>query len=89
MFQITLTITGKVQGVFYRAKTQEKAQSLGLVGFARNNSDGSVTVVAEGEKSQLQELITWCHQGPPMASVSNLQAEWQEASGSHDHFEIY
>ena len=71
---ISIHITGKVQGVFYRQSTREKAVSLGLTGTVRNNPDGSVTVVASGDKELLDELVSWCRQGPPSARVNNVVA---------------
>ena len=58
-----LIIYGKVQGVFFRASTKDKAIELGLKGFVRNQPDGTVEVIAEGSEKQLQELVAWCHEG--------------------------
>lgn len=77
-------VTGKVQGVWYRAHTKEKADALGITGFARNLADGRVEVIACGEKEQLDELFAWLKQGPPLAEVSDLSyeaMEWKEYSG--------
>jgi acylphosphatase len=63
-------IEGRVQGVFYRANTQKMALSLGLTGLARNESDGTVTVVACGEAQALQQLESWLWIGPPAAQVT-------------------
>ncbi|MEQ9440789.1 MAG: acylphosphatase [Cyclobacteriaceae bacterium] len=65
-------VTGVVQGVFFRASTQEKAQALGLRGWVRNEPDGSVLINAEGELEALQNLVAWCQQGPPKAEVTNI-----------------
>ena len=78
---VHLFVQGRVQGVFYRAKTQKKAEALGLVGWVRNCSDGSVEIHAEGDKAKLEELITWCRRGPALASVSNVDLSWVEAEG--------
>jgi acylphosphatase len=67
----TIVISGKVQGVFYRASAKQKAEELGIKGFAQNLPNGNVLIEAEGEESQLKELISWCRQGPPNAHVSN------------------
>ncbi|MDO8648983.1 MAG: acylphosphatase [Candidatus Peregrinibacteria bacterium] len=71
---LTLRITGKVQGVFYRARTQEQALTLGLCGWVKNLPDGSVEIHAEGEEAALQELDQWCRKGPPSAEVKSVIA---------------
>ena len=68
-------ISGRVQGVWYRASTQRKAQELGLTGFVRNEPDGSVYVEAEGEESQLLVLAEWCRRGPELARVERVDVE--------------
>ncbi|MFQ6021256.1 MAG: acylphosphatase [Acidiferrobacterales bacterium] len=68
-------VSGQVQGVFFRASTQDTARRLGLCGFARNLADGRVEVVACGEPSRLAELEDWLWQGPPYARVSNVVSE--------------
>ena len=67
-----ITITGKVQGVFYRASTKEKAQELGIKGFVKNQPDGSVYLEAEGEFSSLEQLVEWCYKGPEKAIVEKV-----------------
>lgn len=66
-------VTGRVQGVFYRASTQEAASRLGLVGWVRNCDDGSVELVACGEGSILNQLEHWLWQGPKFAEVSGVE----------------
>lgn len=70
-----MLVSGRVQGVFFRASTREQALALGLTGFARNLSDGRVEVVACGEAAALEQLIDWLHQGPPEAQVSHVAVE--------------
>ena len=65
----TILISGKVQGVFFRASTKEKADSLDITGLVRNEPDGCVYIEAEGEEEPLREFARWCHQGPPRAKV--------------------
>jgi acylphosphatase len=65
-------IEGRVQGVFYRANTQKLADQLGLTGFARNEEDGTVTVVACGEMIAIEALEDWLWQGPPAATVDRV-----------------
>jgi acylphosphatase len=68
-------ISGKVQGVWYRASTQDQAKSLGLTGWARNLADGRVEVRAFGERSKLADLHGWLKTGPDLANVSDVSFE--------------
>lgn len=79
-------VCGLVQGVWYRASTQARAQQLGLTGYARNLADGRVEVVANGERRALARLETWLHQGPPAAEVESVARE-DLAEQHHDGFE--
>ncbi len=76
-----LVVRGGVQGVWFRASTQETAQRLGLAGWVRNRPDGTVEIHAEGPEAPLKELIQWCHQGPPLARVEAVDLEWVEPEG--------
>lgn len=73
--QIFLTIMGRVQGVFFRVETQKEALRLQLKGYVKNNPDGSVTVLAQGEEDKLQQLIEWCKKGPDGALVNDVQIQ--------------
>lgn len=75
---LNIKVIGKVQGVWFRAATQEKAIALGLSGFVKNENDGSVYLEAEGEKEKLDELVKWCHIGPPKASVKKVEVKQGE-----------
>lgn len=75
MKTVSYKVYGKVQGVFYRASTLEKATKLGLKGFVRNQPDGSVYIEATGDESQLQALEQWCKQGPLLSNVREVVAE--------------
>ncbi len=68
-------VSGRVQGVFYRASTREQALRLGLVGHAKNRFDGSVEVLASGEAGALDALERWLQQGPPAARVETVNRE--------------
>ena len=72
---ISIKVSGRVQGVFYRASTHEEAQRLGLKGFVKNEPDGSVYIEAEGDEAVLDALVAWCKQGPPAARVSNVEIQ--------------
>jgi acylphosphatase len=82
-----MIIKGKVQGVFFRARTKEKAQSLGVTGWVQNRADGSVEILATGKDAALQDLIQWCHRGPSNARVSEVQCE-DASEQPYSHFEI-
>lgn len=68
-------VSGKVQGVFFRASTREQAQRLGLHGRAVNLTDGRVEVLAAGEPDAIDALERWLRQGPPMARVERVERE--------------
>ncbi len=83
-----ILITGKVQGVYYRASTQKKSNELGIVGWVRNLADGRVEVLAMGSTSGLNSLLDWCQFGPRMANVANLEACWAKDGPAFTAFEI-
>ena len=72
--QVRAVISGKVQGVWYRAWTQEQANSLGLQGWVRNCADGTVEAVFVGPAQKVDEMLKRCEGGPPMARVENVSA---------------
>lgn len=83
-----MTISGKVQGVYYRASTEEEAKRLGLCGYARNLPDGRVEVIAEGSPEELRQLHQWCLEGPPAAKVTGIEVEEQKANGEFSGFGV-
>ena len=84
MSQVALRvrITGQVQGVLFRAWTAEQARALGVNGWVRNASDGSVEGHLEGDKTAVQQLVDLLHQGPPSAQVAAVDAQVAEPEGS-------
>ena len=70
---LSIIVTGKVQGVWYRQSAKEKATELGVTGNVRNQPDGSVAIIATGLTNQLDQFIEWCRQGPPRALVTNVE----------------
>ena len=68
----SIRITGKVQGVFFRASAKDKADELDVKGFVCNEPDGSVYLEAEGEEASLEQLIQWCWTGPPRARIDKI-----------------
>jgi len=81
-------VSGYVQGVSFRYYTLRQAQTLALTGFVRNQDDGSVEVVAEGEQTDADKLLAWLHAGPPAAEVVQVQVQWQKPQGKFKRFEV-
>lgn len=88
MKRVRLIISGDVQGVSFRAWTRKQAKELGLVGWVKNRPDGAVEVVAEGNKSDLEELMKRCHNGPEIAWVETVDATWQDATHEFIEFAV-
>jgi acylphosphatase len=88
MTRAHLQISGRVQGVCYRASCREQAMRLGLLGEVRNLPDGDVEAVAEGPKARIEELIAWCRRGPPGAEVAGVQVRWSEPIGEFRSFRV-
>ena len=82
-----ITISGKVQGVFYRASAKEKADEWGIRGFARNEKNGDVYIEAEAAEEVVYKFIKWCNQGPIRAEVEKIRAIPGEIVG-YTRFEI-
>jgi acylphosphatase len=81
-------ISGRVQGVFFRANTKELADELGLTGWVRNLPDGRVEAVFEGEEDAVKEAIEWCKRGPPLASVEKVEVRYEQPTGEFRGFRI-
>jgi acylphosphatase len=74
-------VRGQVQGVFFRAEARDRAASLGLGGWVRNNPDGTVEAVFEGERERVQSMVEWCRRGPAHAQVEDVDVAWEEPQG--------
>jgi acylphosphatase len=81
-------VSGRVQGVFFRAETKEKARELGVSGWVKNLAEGQVEAVFEGEKAQVEQMVKWAKSGPPGAIVNDLDLSWEEYQGEFGNFEI-
>ena len=88
MERVHVKVYGYVHGVLYRAKAVDEAKKLGLVGWIRNVSDGSVELVAEGEADALDSLVEWCRAGPAFAQVKRVETQRQKATGEFRDFEV-
>ena len=84
---ILAIVEGKVQGVWFRASTQETATTLGLTGWVKNRPDGGVELVACGDKQQVDKLLEWLHLGPKGASVASVTVD-EIAFQEFDDFSI-
>ncbi|MDI6741928.1 MAG: acylphosphatase [Smithella sp.] len=88
MKRVHVYISGKVQGVFFRAETQRTAKGFNLTGWVRNMPDGRVEALLEGEDKNVDKMLAWCHIGPPAARVDEALAEEEPFSGEFINFRI-
>ncbi len=79
-------VEGRVQGVFFRAHTQEMADLMGVKGWVKNRRDGRVEALFEGEQEKVEKMIQWCHRGPPQARVTSVLITWEEFTGEFEDF---
>jgi len=86
--RVRLFVSGRVQGVCFRYYTREQASALGVTGFVRNLYDGRVEVVAEGAAEAIERLVLWCHEGPSMANVIEIEISREEPSGEFTSFRV-
>jgi acylphosphatase len=86
--QLHGTVRGRVQGVFFRANLQREAKRLGLTGWVKNLTDGSVEFLAEGEEQELKELLGWAQRGPSAARVDRVDSRWRSYTGDFTDFRI-
>ena len=82
-----VTITGYVQGVFFRHSTAQRARAAGLTGWVKNLADGRVEALIQGEREPVERLVAWCEHGPPHASVERIEVEWETVSGDFSGFQ--
>ncbi len=83
-----LFVSGRVQGVFFRAETRDLARRLGVTGWVRNLWDGRVEAVFEGEGWAVERMVSWCHRGPRGAHVDNVDVTYEDYSGGYDSFTV-
>jgi acylphosphatase len=83
-----LIITGRVQGVWYRSYTKDKAQKIGLTGWVRNLENGDVEAIIEGEEKAVEEMIEWCYSGSPLSKVEEIQTIYDKFIDEFDEFTI-
>ena len=88
MERLHAIVHGDVQGVGFRYFVQRKGQQLGLQGWVRNNDDGTVELVAEGGRGELEQLKRALEEGPRLARVDRVETRWSEAAGGLDRFDL-
>jgi acylphosphatase len=88
MIELQSIVTGKVQGVRYRDFVQSAAAELGLVGYVRNNPDGTVLVVAQGEPDTLKNFVEYLHEGSVLSEVVSVSVDWSTASKTYHDFSV-
>jgi acylphosphatase len=79
---VDVTVTGLVQGVFFRAEAQQEAYRLGVAGWVRNEPDGTVAAHIEGEPGAVEAMVAWCREGPRRARVEGVDVRKAEPSGA-------
>ncbi len=88
MRKVKILVSGRVQGVYFRMFTQNKAKQFGIKGHARNLPDGRVEIIAEADQSSIENFIKWCHKGPVTARVDHIEITELEADEVLTSFEI-
>lgn len=86
--RLSARITGRVQGVGFRNFTRMRARRLGVTGWVRNERDGSVRLEAEGSRGALEDLLESVEEGPRMARVEDVTADWADATDEFDVFRV-
>jgi len=81
MKRVRVVVSGRVQGVFYRATCAARARELGVRGWVRNLPDGRVEAAFEGEDAAVDAMVAWCREGPPYARVEHLEVTPEEPLG--------
>ena len=84
MVRRRVIVSGQVQGVFFRARCAEAAESLGVSGWVSNEPDGTVQAVFEGDEGAVEGMVAWCHEGSPRAVVDHVDVHEEEPRGERD-----
>ena len=87
--RVKITVTGRVQGVYFRRFTKNKADTLGVKGTVKNREDGRVEIIAQAENDTLAAFVKWCHKGPITARIDHVELiEMQANDDEYTAFEI-
>jgi acylphosphatase len=81
-------VEGRVQGVFFRACTQDEARKCNVTGWVRNRFDGKVEALFEGDEDNVATVLRWCNSGPPSARVNKVTVNWEPHIGEFSEFSI-
>jgi acylphosphatase len=82
--RVKVLVSGRVQGVFYRAEAAERARKLGLGGYVRNASDGGVEAEFEGDEHDVDAMVEWCREGTPLARVESVEVTEIDSKGDSE-----
>lgn len=88
IIQVHVTIKGRVQGVFYRASTQNEAERLGIKGWVKNMPNGDVQAVFQSDPTLIEQILEWCWQGPPASRVDKIEKTGQNPQKIYTTFEV-
>jgi len=83
-----LVVHGDVQGVSYRYFARDIAKKMGVKGWIRNEADGSITIIIEGDDDRVSNFVNWCKQGSPMSTIKDVEIKDSKYSGLFKNFEI-
>ena len=86
--EVKVTISGRVQGVFYRASTRDKADELGVTGYVKNLANGDVEAVFRADPETVEQMIQWCYKGSPASAVQSVITQKSEPPEAFHSFEI-
>lgn len=86
--RVRVQISGRVQGVFFRASTQDAAQREGVTGWVRNLPDGRVEAVFEGDSDRVDRVVAWCHEGNRLSRVDDVSVREEPFQGEFNQFDI-
>jgi len=86
--RVHLIISGRVQGVFFRAWIQGKAAELGLTGWVKNTPEGKVEAIFEGSEEKINEMLQKCYEGPRLAQIKEIEVKWEGATGEFGNFRM-
>jgi acylphosphatase len=81
-------VSGRVQGVNFRASARDQARKAQIAGWVRNLADGSVEALFEGPRADVQRLVSWCYSGPVPARVASVTVNWEPPTGQEKEFQI-
>jgi len=86
--RVHVVISGRVQGVWFRASTKQKAEQFNIFGWVKNTFDGKVEAVFEGEEKNIDKMIQWCHEGPNLSKVTDVNITSEKYLGEYKDFKV-